>query len=334
MQYLQSNPKFRHNLIFTYSDKPKEAYIVASHSTFQVSQKDAQEFLKIRSFCTGYNEISAISEKSGISTKKINKILQSLYDADMFRRPARNLTLIDKSEIVNQLLVLSKMWGKQLEETYIAADLNAGDSTKNSLIGWLFETYHYIKNFPQAIWTAYKYAADTELKNVYAEYYRQEQGHEKFILECLIRLGFKQDEIVNSIPLVATRLICLMMDELFKYCPESLLLIANIIESNEDSTLDDFRSFRLSLEKKYSLPDGSLIALQKHSELDYQLGHASLAKKHEKFLYNITCEKIHILINLIHDIKHAFDAQSMEIKEYYNQVGNYIPRQPVDYFSI
>lgn len=40
------------------------------------------------------------------------------------------------------------------------------------------------------------------------------------------------------------------------------------------------------------------------------------------------------ILNMIHDIKHAFDLQKLEIIEYYSHVGNYFPRQKVDYFGV
>lgn len=34
------------------------------------------------------------------------------------------------------------------------------------------------------------------------------------------------------------------------------------------------------------------------------------------------------------DIKHAFNLQAIEIKDYYSGIGNYLPRQKVDYFGV
>ena len=40
------------------------------------------------------------------------------------------------------------------------------------------------------------------------------------------------------------------------------------------------------------------------------------------------------ILNRIHDIKHAFDLQKLEIKDYYSHEGNYFPRQKVDFFGV
>jgi hypothetical protein len=41
------------------------------------------------------------------------------------------------------------------------------------------------------------------------------------------------------------------------------------------------------------------------------------------------------VVNKIHDLKHAFDLQGIEIKAYYTTLnGKYLPRQPVTFESI
>ena len=41
------------------------------------------------------------------------------------------------------------------------------------------------------------------------------------------------------------------------------------------------------------------------------------------------------VVNKIHDLKHAFDLQGIEIKAYFTTLnGKYLPRQPVTFASI
>ena len=45
-------------------------------------------------------------------------------------------------------------------------------------------------------------------------------------------------------------------------------------------------------------------------------------------------QTLHDIVNKLHDLKHAFDVQKLEIEHYYARKGNYVPRQFVDFFAV
>lgn len=88
------------------------------------------------------------------------------------------------------------------------------------------------------------------------------------------------------------------------------------------------------LHKIHHFPIDMLYPFFEHVKIDSHLGHSRLLEDNVKFLDDINVNNLHIIINKLHDIKHAFDLQKIEIENYYGKVGNYLPRQFVDFFAI
>lgn len=325
-------PKFRHNLLTGYADEPEVTYLTVSHGKFSVPRHEADEFLKIRGFCTGHASVEEIARKGGVPVARAQEIINSLIEGDVLRRPWRPFDAISPQEIQSSLLDAARIWSEQLRETHIAADVFQGEVSREVAIGWLIETYHYIRDFPAALEVA-AHAATGELKGVLQTYAAQEKGHESFVEQSLSRLGLQPDELHQCVPLVSTRLIDLLMRELFSATPCAALLVAAVVEA-DDFLPDELAALQRAFSSHYHAPPDALAAFFQHSQIDADLGHSQLAAKHAHLLTFQSEAELNQTVNRLHDLKHAFDAQKLEIKDYYSRVGNYFPRQPVDFFSI
>lgn len=328
----QTYPKFRHNLWTTFESEPDKTYLTVSHSRFTVPFQEAQQFLRIRSHCTGHNTVEQIAQKGGLGLEKTKSILSSLREAGIFRASYKPFAELTEEEVREVLFSAARIWSEQLAETNIAVDLRSGILPRNVLHGWLLETYHYIRCFPDAVAHAARYAQG-ELRTVLEQYAEEERGHESFILRVLEGLGFRKAEVESSIPLTSTRLIDFLMKEMFQMFPAAALLVAAVVEADEleEPEADGFRE---DIARHYGVDPEVLLPLQKHMMVDSQLGHALLARKHAHLIVLPDEQTLHGTVNKLHDLKHAFDVQKLEIKEYYARVGNYIPRQAVDFFAI
>jgi len=325
-------PKFRHNLWTSYESSPETTYLIMSNSAFEVPTEEANLFLKIRSFCTGHNTIEDISIKSAIPLNKILSMINSMKEIDAFHLPYSPLDTISKNQQQNTLISATNLWAEQLEDTHISHEIFSGKTSKNVVIGWLLETYHYVKTFPEALEIAAKNAS-SGLKDLLTSYAKQEKGHEKFILESLMRAGITRLEVESSIPLISTRTIDFLLKELFTIEPCSVLLVAGIIEAddyNEHSALEIAKM----LNKTHQFPIDMLEPFFEHVKIDFKYGHHKLLENNLAYLQEIKSENLNDVVNKLHDIKHAFDVQRLEIFDYYNKVGNYLPRQYVDFFAI
>lgn len=325
-------PKFRHNLWTSFEEAPGITFLTASHGKFEVPRHEAEEFMQIRGYCTGHNSIEEIALKSGFHLERVYEIIKSLAAGDLLRRPWRAFEALSPEEISFGLLAVSRIWAEQLRETHIAADVFNGNVSRQVAVGWLLETYHYVRAFPAALQVAVQNASG-ELQAVLKEYARQEEGHEIFVEQTLIRLGLTSEEIRNSIPLVTTRLIDLLMREMFASTPCSALLVAALVEADSFEA-DELPRMQRDFTRHYGSATDSLDPFLRHAQIDADLGHGRLAERHHHLLQFSNGEELHQTVNRLHDLKHAFDAGKLEIKDYYNRPGNYFPRQKVDFFSI
>ncbi|MDE9445080.1 hypothetical protein [Xenorhabdus bovienii] len=146
-------------------------------------------------------------------------------------------------------------------------------------------------------------------------------------------MGMRKEEVETSIPLVSTSNIINMMKALFVKYPESIFLVAKVIESH-DYDENEVKIAIDNINETYNLKQGTLEPFFEHSKIDYEFGHSQLLEKAKSLINFNDVDKVSYVLNAIHDIKHAIDLQCLEIEEYYTKQGNYIPRQRVEYFGV
>lgn len=326
-------PKFIHNLWTKFNNKKEVYYLSFLNNYYEVDTEKANNFLKFRSFCTGNNTIDEVSIKSNIDKNIIKGMLKEFKEIGMIRENEKDINEYNKNQILEKIKDACNLWREQLDETNIFHLIVKGETSYETFVGFLFECYHYIKLFPTVIKEAYDLEENKELKNEFYEFYKQELNHEEYVLSSLMKLGYKKHEVENSIPLVSTKNIIDHMKNLVKIHPFSLFFINKIIESDSDEKeIND--KLKDIISNKFSINRDVLNTFFEHSSIDYKLSHYSLLEKNIAHFYLNENTISHDILNYLHDIKHCFDLQKLEILEYYNKIGNYIPRQKVDFFGV
>ena len=325
-------PKFRHNLWLRSEDCPELTYLTVSNGVYEVPSEQADKFLSIRSYCTGYNTVEEISRRSGVCVEEIKQIVAPFQEAHITHPRIRKIDLLSEKNVEKALLTLSELFGEHLAETNITLDILSGKLKKEAVLGWLCETYHYIKFFPDTLRIALTHAKG-KMRKIIEKYAQQEDGHESFILKTLTAIGFSKEEIEKSVPLVSTKTIKFILEDLFSYEPASVFIVASIIESAQ---YDDFsrRKFAKTMQKIYEFPLKMWDPFFKHIEIDSEFQHQQLLRENIFFVRKINKNKLNDMVNKLHDLKHAFDLQKLEIINHYSNLGSYIPRQFVNFFSI
>jgi pyrroloquinoline quinone (PQQ) biosynthesis protein C len=326
------NPKLKEN-IWRIEEGVQSATLIVGGQAFAVPFQPALIFMKIRPYCTGYHSIESIANNADVPEESIRELLKSLAPSGILLYQNEKPTVTTPSEARKHVVSIIGVWALELATSYIGNELGQGRLSRTVLVGWLLEMYHYIKDFPKAIDAAIK-AAPKSLKEIYLKYRKEETGHEVFVLRTLMRLGLSEDEIRNSVPLVSTRAIGLLMKDLFEKEPIALLIVAALVEAQEfDST--SINIFKHELVKHYGVSGDALDSYFEHQEIDVGLGHSNLLNENIEWIDEIEEKKLDSVLDGVHDIKHAFDLQSLEIKNYYGCLnGRYFPRQPISYEAI
>ncbi len=124
------------------------------------------------------------------------------------------------------------------------------------------------------------------------------------------------------------------MKELFEREPVALLIVAALVEAQEFNS-SAIINFKHALAEHYDIPSDALDPYFEHQEIDVRLGHSTLLQSNIEWLDILQGESLDYVLDGVHDIKHAFDIQSLEIKHYYGSLnGRYFPRQAMKYCAI
>ena len=326
-------PKLREN-IWHIGSKSDTALLVTTRASFEVDREDALKFIRIRSYCTGVHSVEDIASKSGVPIKDVNSILASLREAEVLCPPSGERETPSLDEIRKTLMTITNIWSDELRRAYIGNDFVKGGLSRTALAGWLVEMYHYIKDFPWAIEHGANHAPSGKLKNVLLNYANQEKNHEEFVVKTLVNLGLKREEVKTSGPLVSTRAVSLLMREMFAEEPVSVLLMAALVEAQEFRE-DGIQSFKTRMHELYDLSMDTFNPFFEHQKIDVGMGHAELLENNIE-LFDVTDPKrLDNIVNRLHDLKHAFELQTDEIKSYYSKLdGKYFPRQPMLFTSL
>lgn len=325
-------PRLREN-VWHIDPNGAGAVLMTTHQSYTVPVLPATAFLKMRSYCTGHHSVSEIAEKSGLSIEDVNALLRSLEPAGILVSPGVDAVDLTAEDVRDRFSRLITLWSHELRVSYIGNEFTTGKLPKAALVGWLLEMYHYIADFPGAIAHAALHASG-ELRAVLTKYAEQERGHESFILATLEKTGLSRGEVASSKPMLATRLIAFLMRELFEIAPWAVLPVAAMLEAQE---VEDHRieAFKANLCERYDLPTDAFDPYFRHQQIDVGMGHAEMLANHGNLIEIPDRGTLDDVTNKIHDLKHAFELQSLEIKTYYEELnGRYVPRQRVTFDAI
>lgn len=333
----QCFPRLRENIWHIGADaKPEDnSYLVTSKAQYEIPASYTMDFLKIRPFCTGHHSVAEIADCTGVSEETILAFIKTFEEIGLVYLENPGPAVPDVQEVRDTLLRITELWAQELHSVYIANELVRDKGlSKDILVGWLIEMYHYVHDFPHALQHGARHATGN-LRTILDRYATEELGHEHFVLQSLVNLGLNAEAVKNSVPLVSTRTIGLLMRELLEMEPAATLLAAALLEAA------DFDEKNIDLYKKrlsalYGIAENALDPYFKHQKIDYDLGHQKLLADNLQLVEMTDMQKLDEVVNKLHDLKHAFELQSAEIKAYYGAPlnGRYIPRQRMTYQSI
>ncbi len=328
-----THPRLREN-VWHIDPSAEQALLITSEDNYEVPTEEALNFLKMRSYCNGHHSLEQIAERSGMSVEKVRDVIQSLDQIQVVRGAEEEDGQVDVTVVREKFKKICDIWAGELQAGYIGNDFVRGELPKEALIGWLLEMYHYISDFPYAIQHAADHAEEGELKKVLTRYANEEMNHDVFVLRTLEKLGVSEAEARASTPMLSTRMIGFTMRELYEIEPSTVLMVAAMLEAQEFNEAA-IGHFKQKLSDFYGIDPAAFKPYFDHQEIDVGLGHAELLNDNLALIEVTDLKKLNVITNKLHDIKHAFDLQGVEIRQYYQSLdGKYIPRQPVDFAAI
>lgn len=330
-------PKLRENVWHIAENAQAEdaSWLITSKAQYELPASYTLDFLKVRPFFTGHHSVASMAEKTGVPIETIMAFVTTFQDIDLLYPENPASIPLKAQDVRDSLTRIVTIWAQELHTVYIANELVRGNGlSRTVLTGWMIEMYHYVHDFPAAL----KHGADHatgELKKILDRYAAEEVGHEHFVLDSLVNLGMDAEEVKASVPLVSTRTIGLLLRELLEIEPAATLLAAALLEA-ADFDEKNIELYKSRLSEMYGIPANALDPYFKHQKIDYDLGHQKLLADNLQLIEMTDIKKLDEIVNKLHDLKHAFELQSAEIKSYYGEPlnGRYIPRQRMTYHAI
>lgn len=320
------HPRLRENVWQVTPDEPV-AFVETADGCYEIPTGQAIAFLRIRSHCTPYNTVGEIAARSDVPVSDVAAMLGSLRSIGVLGERAPR-------PVIDRLRRIVALWSSELARDFIGNALLDEALPRTVLTGWLLETYHYVRDFPDAIAAAAARTPEGALRYLLECYADEERGHERFVIETLENIGLSRCEVIDSRPLVSTRLIGLLMRDLFAVAPASVLLMAALIEA-QDVPDGSGGGAQALMETRYELEPGALAPYFLHQTIDAQLGHQKLFEDNLACFDIVDPDVLDAVVDKLHDLKHAFDLQGMEIRRYYGTGnGAYLPRQPMSFGAI
>lgn len=329
-------PKLRENVWHVAENaKPGDvSYLITSQGQYELQSCYTLNFLKLRPFFTGHYSVAAISRKTNVNVDDIFAFVEAFQEIGLIYPETPLLFPQDPQQVRDSLMRIVSIWAQELHSVYIANELARDGLSKTVLVGWMIEMYHYVRDFPAAL----KHGADRatgNIKMLLDRYASEEMNHEEFVLQSLVKMGMDWEEVKGSVPLVSTRTIGLLLRELLELEPAAALLVAALLEA-ADFDEKNIHAFKKRLSELYNISEDALDPYFKHQKIDYDLGHQKLLADNLDLITITDLHKLDEIVNKLHDLKHAFELQSLEIKSYYGEPlnGRYFPRQRMTYQGI
>lgn len=225
-----------------------------------------------------------------------------------------------------------KAMRERLEDGAAIQQLNATlseDCAPFSLLqGCILENYHYVKAAPQHIGVALTHCTDEKHKKILLDFFVEEHNHEQMILETLVKMGFKEKDVIASHPTVGTLALISLQSDMGRHSSLAYLACRSLNEATKESVRNR-REVMRHFAVRYGLKKDTFDPLMLHAEEDLEAGHASLIEKALASSEGVTAADADHVFRWMKDMNEVYDLHAYALLDYYAQPRCLVPRPKV-----
>jgi pyrroloquinoline quinone (PQQ) biosynthesis protein C len=289
-------------------------------------------FLKMKSLLDGRHTLKDISTILSMDILVVEDAVAQLKNTGLLRREAET-SLIDTTEFMSRVSETLIMWRRQIGFHRIFQQLARGEARVEVLQGLFIETYHVVNMAAKHISVAISHADNDFFRGLLSRYLAEEYNHSELILSTCDSLGVSKIFIRESQPTIGTLSLVNMLSELGRSDTIAYLAATSLFEA-VPADAHEGRASIAAICEAYGLEEKVFSGAMAHLSSDVDANHSSLLAEALRETVHVPVDRVHHIINLLHDLKHAFDQHHDGIIQYYSDISNYIPRLRVDYFSL
>ncbi|CAM2005605.1 hypothetical protein [Acanthopleuribacter pedis] len=324
-------PVFREN-VWLINPATETSLLITSSSRYEVPEADARKFLKMRSYCTGFQSQADIAAKSGLTVDEVDTLVCAMAEVDVLRQA--DDTPPDIEQVRTMLQRGCALWAEELYMMNMGNQFMSDDLPPRVFMAWLVELVHFYRALPGAFLAAARASDSPALAPLLQRYAERTGRRVQPLLETLANLGVSRDQVDETTPMMATRLADFLMRELFETLPAGALAVAALIEA---CALDAGQCEALLANATHhygwdAAQLGPFLSLQQ-SMIDE--GQGRLLAENLDLIHINDRADLNRLTNQLHDLVHVFFLLSDELRQYYRPLhGKYLFRKPMKFADI
>lgn len=308
--------------------------LVVGEDEFDLSEisGDRMSFLRVKSLFDGRHTVSEIAELTGETTQAIQEIVDQFSAFGLLRHEASTAT-VPINTILPRLRMTTRMWRRQIGFHRIFQELSSGLARREVLDGLFIETFHVVRAASYHIGTAISACPNEHWRILLSKYLADEYDHAPLLLNTCQRLGYSGAEVENAQPVIGTTSLIGMLADIGRRDTLAYFAALGLLESNVKDMSEGVRAIE-TISENYKIEISVFDPVLRHFRDDISAGHASIFAEAVSCIEYIDRDRLHSIVNIMHDLKHAYDQFHEGVYLYYSDISNYIPRLKVDYFSL
>jgi hypothetical protein len=326
-------PRLRHcTMLDSGPGAPLRLIVGEDHFDLAEEAGARADFLRLKSLLDGRHSLAEIAARTGLPPASVEQVVRTLRGCGLMRRETP-LETIAARDLQPRLKATLSMWRRQIGFHRLFEKLAQGSARLEVLQGLFIETYHVVRLASQHIAVALAHAEEPLHRDILAAYLADELGHGPMLLQTCVNLGCRRADVAAAHPTVGTLSLLNMLCEIGRRDTLAYLAGTTLFEALPDDAAEGEASVAV-LAERYRLPVDAFEPALRHLRLDSGSGHSSLLDRALAGADALPAARVHAIVNMLHDLKHAYDQHHDQILLYYEDISNYIPRPRVDYFSL
>ena len=167
-------------------------------------------------------------------------------------------------------------WKRRLFGHPLWRRLSEGTAPRSLFDGWVLENFHLIEGVTLRLGSAVAHCADPAVRQHFIKHFAEEYNHCEFFHRSLAALGVRDEDLVDSQPLTATRAVIDWMRDAARQDPLAYAACSAFLESTgaDRGSADTFYA-RLSA----AYDARAVKYMASHAKLDEEYGHVGFLEK-------------------------------------------------------
>jgi len=308
--------------------------LIVGESHFDLSEREGERdtFLRLKSLFDGRHSAARIADLVGIPVGDVLATVEQFEALGLLRRETPTPS-VPVADLRARLRATLTMWRNQIGFHPLFQDLAAGRADRRALLGLFIETYHVVRFAGRHIGVAISHADTYESQMALCRYLADEYDHAAFMKQTCVNLGCDGGEVERSHPIIGTLSLVQMLCEIGRTDTLAYFAALALFEAlPQDAEAGEASIAQIAA--AYAIDPAAFEPALDHLRGDLAAGHNSLLDAALDRCADLPADRVHRIVNMLHDLKHTYDQLHDGILKYYSDISNYVPRLKVDYFSL